>query len=109
MAENNHPQATNYRQQQQQIGHRQQQQQLVAGALFTNGTYSQFDFDQPPKHTDPNQVNVKIIQNQNNNSNNRLIYPPELNYVNSVTALKEQIARAKANFFKEPQQPSPST
>ncbi|XP_075677912.1 uncharacterized protein LOC113790794 isoform X2 [Dermatophagoides pteronyssinus] len=89
------------------IGHRQQQQQLIAGAIFTNGTYSQFDFDQPPKHysnsnINPNPVNVKIIKNNNNNiDNNRFIYPPELNYANSVTALKEQIARAKANFFKE--------
>ncbi|KAH9501796.1 regulation of otic vesicle morphogenesis [Dermatophagoides farinae] len=102
------------------MGHRQQQQQqqLVAGAIFTNGTYSQFDFDHAPKHSsqniNPNPVNVQIFHNNNisnnnnNNNNNRLLYPPELNYANSVTALKEQIARAKANFFKE-SLPQPST
>ncbi|UXI14771.1 zinc finger protein [Sarcoptes scabiei] len=30
-------------------------------------------------------------------------HSPQLNYANSVTALKEQIAKAKANFFKSEQ------
>lgn len=66
---------------------------------FANDIYSELCFDsEPPKITE--------CQNQKEyNGSHRPAFNPEMDYTNSIVALKEHLARAKANFFNAPLSP----
>lgn len=68
---------------------------VTAGRQFANNIYSELEFEQRRHEQHTNSINYT----QQRIFHLKSCYDPRLNYENSATALKEQIARAKAKFF----------